>query len=443
MFKKTYHWHGSDSILRKNIQALLKTHHVFCYLDSNDFYKAGEFGTSPHYHSYDLIAGAGAKNRLLPEKGHAFQNLKKWLHDNPGQWCFGHLGYDLKNEIEALSSDNIDRQQVENMHFFIPDWVITLQKEELVIYTDSGEEADDIWDRLNKPVPHESSPQNHRPEFRTQLQKSDYINRVKNLIHHIEEGDIYEVNFCREFFAGDTEINPFEVFSHLMEVSPTPFSCFYKYDDHYVMSASMERFLKKSGNKLISQPIKGTIQRGATSEEDERLKSQLQQDPKERAENVMIVDLVRNDLAKSAKTGTVSVDELFGIYPFPTVHQMISTVTAELMENVDLVDAVKNAFPMGSMTGAPKVSAMQLIERFENFKRGIFSGAIGYISPERDFDFNVVIRSFIYNARLKSLSIPVGSAITYDAIPEKEHEECLIKIAKLTEALENFSTDHC
>lgn len=199
----------------------------------------------------------------------------------------------------------------------------------------------------------------------------------------------------------------------------------------------MERFLKKEGNKLISQPIKGTIRRGSEPTEDQALAEQLQNDPKERAENVMIVDLVRNDLARSSTPGSVQVEELFGIYPFPIVHQMTSTVSSRLRTECSGLDALKAAFPMGSMTGAPKIMSMQLIDRYELTRRGIYSGAIGYFTPEGNFDFNVVIRTLVYDASRQYASLQVGSAITYDSIPEKEYEECFVKIKGWIEALES------
>jgi para-aminobenzoate synthetase component I len=193
--------------------------------------------------------------------------------------------------------------------------------------------------------------------------------------------------------------------------------------------------LKKEGNRLISQPIKGTIRRGENEAEDQLLRQQLRNDEKELAENMMIVDLVRNDLARSARTGSVKVEEMFGIYAFRQVHQMISTVTAQLKEAIPFTEAIRQAFPMGSMTGAPKIRAMELIDQYEQSRRGLFSGAVGYITPEGDFDFNVVIRSILYNAANHYLSFHVGSAITYDSVPEKEYEECLLKAQAIFRAL--------
>jgi para-aminobenzoate synthetase component 1 len=267
------------------------------------------------------------------------------------------------------------------------------------------------------------------------VSKQEYITMVEKIKTHIVEGDVYELNYCVEFFNKDTHINPFEVYLSLKAISPTPFGSFLKLNQQYVMCASPERFIKKSADKLFSQPIKGTARRANDEVSDEAIKHKLLHSEKERAENLMIVDLVRNDLAHSSTTGSVEVNELFGIYSFKQVHQMISTVSATISPEVHPVEAIANAFPMGSMTGAPKVKAMELIEQFEITKRGLYSGAIGYLAPNGDFDFNVVIRSIQYNAATNYLNFMVGSAITYDANPEQEYEECLLKAQAMLHAL--------
>lgn len=274
-----------------------------------------------------------------------------------------------------------------------------------------------------------------KTDIQCKFSKEEYINIVNRLKAEISAGNIYETNFCIEFFGNSAEINPVQVYEKLSMGSPTPFSNYFKWFDKFIIGASPERFLAKRGNKLISQPIKGTAKRGLSAHEDLENITALANHPKERQENVMIVDLVRNDLTKSAKPGTVKVEELFGIYTFKQVHQMISTVVCEAKENLSVIAILKNTFPMGSMTGAPKIKAMQLMEEYERSKRGIYSGAIGYISPDDDFDFNVVIRSILYNASSKYLSFQAGSAITYYADAEKEHEECLLKISAMVKVL--------
>jgi para-aminobenzoate synthetase component I len=242
------------------------------------------------------------------------------------------------------------------------------------------------------------------------------------------------MNYCIEFY-GEAKIDPADTFLLLNRNNPAPFSCFYRYNNKYLLSSSPERFLAKRGQTLVSQPIKGTIKRGCTPEEDQALKDQLFHDPKERSENVMIVDLVRNDLSRTARDGSVKVKELFGIYTYTYVHQMISTIESTLGENVHFTDAIRECFPMGSMTGAPKVRAMQIIEACEATRRGLYSGAVGYISPTRDFDFNVIIRSILYNGDDQYVSFMAGSAITAASDPEKEFSECLLKAASMAKTL--------
>jgi len=400
---------------------------------SNDYYIDKDFTKSPFYHSYDQMAGLGAVKILKASAGSAFQQLSEF-HEEVKDWLFGYFSYDLKNETEALKSEHSDMIGLPDLYFFQPEIVLFLKGDNLQIISNSDKRPEDIYDAiLNTKLPEnkQQTPILLKPRF----EKKEYIDIVEKLRQHIIEGDVYEITFCQEFYNENIDFEPYAAFERLINFAPNPFSCFLKIEDKYVLSASMERFIKKTGNKLISQPIKGTIKRDADELTDDKLKEELRNDPKERAENVMIVDLVRNDLAKSCKRGTVKVEELFGIYSFPKVHQMISTVTGEMRDDIEWWRAIKNAFPMGSMTGAPKVMAMTLIEKYEKSRRGVYSGAVGYISPDGDFDFNVIIRTLVYNSLSSSLSVHAGGAITYDSVPEKEYEECLLKIQGLLGAL--------
>jgi para-aminobenzoate synthetase component 1 len=273
-------------------------------------------------------------------------------------------------------------------------------------------------------------------KIQQRISKEEYLSKVNNMLDYIHRGDIYEANFCMEFFAENAVINPLEKFQKLNEISQPPFAVFFKNNKHFLLSATPERYLRKEGETLISQPIKGTAKRFVEAVEDEKSKQELASDPKERAENIMITDLVRNDLSRTAQKGSVHVDELCGIYSFLQVHQMISTISSKLDPKYSLVDALKLTFPMGSMTGAPKISVMKIIDDLEETKRGLYSGAIGYFTPEADFDFNVVIRSILYNQENQYLSFSVGSAITSLSIPENEYEECLLKAKAMLEVLE-------
>lgn len=415
-----------DDIEMFKMKALQWANHfnVVCLLDSN---------TYPHknYKSADWLLAVDALDRLECNYGSAFDELKQF-QEKAGAAIFGYLGYDLKNETEKLSSNNYDGVSFSDCFFFKPRYTIGIEGNKVTVNRNFPETFE-LVELINKtPVQlHEIAP----VKFKARTTRSTYLENVKYIRQQIEAGDFYEINYCNEFYSEGATIIPLQVFMHLNASAKAPFSTFLKVNGKYLLCASPERFLRKEGNKLISQPIKGTIKKGGTDEENKALQKQLQNDIKERAENVMIVDLVRNDLSRSCEAGSVVVEELFNVYEFNAVNQMISTITGMLKQDVHFIDAIKAAFPMGSMTGAPKVIVMQNIEQYETTKRGLFSGAVGYIGVDTDFDFNVVIRSIFYNDETEYLSIQVGGAITYDSVAEKEYEEILLKADGLLKAL--------
>ena len=343
----------------------------------------------------------------------------------------GFVTYDLKNQLEALSSNNFDGFAWPVLHFFQPQTWLIWRAETLEIH---GGRAGVLPIILAQALPALAALQ--VPALRPRLPKADYLRAVEAVREDILNGEVYELNLCQEFYAEHVALDPVDVFFRLMAASPAPFAGFVRWHDHFLLCASPERFLARRGSRLVSQPIKGTIRRGATPAEDEQQRLTLLNDKKERAENLMIVDLVRNDLARVAQTGTVRVPELFGLYPFRHLWQMVSTVEAELLPGTNLVDVLRAAFPMGSMTGAPKIRAMQLIEHYETSRRGLYSGSIGYQWPGGDLELNVVIRSLQYRQDTGYLSFQVGSAITFDSDPEQEYAECLLKAKALLEVLE-------
>jgi len=397
---------------------------VACCLDSNNF--------ADQYSSFDVLMAIGVKDELITAAGNAFEELEIFRIKHPG-WITGFLSYDLKNEIENLSSAKVDRLQFPDLCFFVPRHLILIKGNEIEIIADDPES---VFENIKQQNIH-SQNEGSKPELKLQsrISKSDYLNAVEIIKLHIARGDIYITNFCQEFFAEEALVDPLSLFIKLNEISPNPFAAYFKWKDKYILCASPERFLANRFKKLISQPIKGTAKRGKNNNEDETIKEEFRNQIKELQENVMIVDLVRNDLTHSAKKGSVKTEELFGIYSFKQVHQMISTVVCELDNDCTEIQAIKNTFPMGSMTGAPKISAMQLMEQFEQSRRGVYSGAIGYFSPDGNFDFNVVIRSILYNRETKYLSFHVGSAITYAADANKEYEECMLKAQAILEVL--------
>ncbi|MCY1526189.1 Isochorismate synthase MenF [compost metagenome] len=396
------------------------TFSVCAFFDSNQY--PDSFG------KFDSLIAAGASHTLSAKAGDAFSQLRSF-YDKHKNWVFGLLAYDLKNETEALESRHTDLFEFADLFFFVPQYLISIQGNKINVLIGD----DSIIATIEAThVPAATQPS---PPIQPRFDRENYISTVMALQEHIKRGDIYEINLCQEFYAEHTVVRPVDLYRRLNQLSPTPFSGFFRAVDHYVISASPERFLCKRGKKILSQPIKGTAKRSTDPEEDLNIQSQLKSSLKEQAENVMIVDLVRNDLTKSAKKGTVQVDELYGAYRFPQVHQLISTVSCELSDEVHIVDAIKNTFPAGSMTGAPKIRAMQLIDQYERSRRGLYSGAMGYIDPNADFDFNVIIRSIVYNTESAYLSFQVGGAITYLSDAHQEYEECLLKASAIIAAL--------
>lgn len=394
---------------------------VCCFLDSNQYKEA--------YSEFDFLLAADFQFELKSSSKNSIDDLKAFYEAHQ-QWVFGFFSYDLKNQIEDLTSNNRDELDFPNLYFFVPKYLIAYKDgiAKILIGNDSVLNEIENFEKI-------ASKQCGKLEIKSRLSEAEYLTKIDSLKEHISRGDIYEINFCQEFFAEHAEINPLETFEALNRLSPTPFAGFFKVNEHYILSATPERFLCKRGNKLISQPIKGTAKRSLDPAEDEAIKYALRGDIKEQTENVMIVDLVRHDLTKSAVKGSVKVEELFGIYTFAQVHQMISTISCQLNPEIHFINAIKNAFPMGSMTGAPKIKAMQLIEQYEETKRGIYSGSFGCINPNGDFDFNVVIRSILYNSESKYLSFQVGGAITYQCDAKKEYEECLLKASAILKVL--------
>ena len=383
---------------------------IFCFLDNQDY--------SVQSHRYDCLLAAGAEEQI---SSGSLKELDAFVSKN--KWCFGHLSYDLKNALYGFRSRKQDKIGFPDFYFFTPRYLFQLKGQKLLI---EGADCEQVYKEILNcdDIP----ARNQELSIQQRLTREQYIEKIQELRKHIIRGDCYEINFCLEFYAEDAQIDPLGTFQSLIAVSPNPFSALYKLGRRHLICASPERFIAKRGRRLLSQPMKGTSKRDLMNpEEDKALKRELQHSAKERSENVMVVDMVRNDLTKVCTGSSVRVDELFGVYSYSQVHQMISTISGELKDDVTFSKIIEATFPMGSMTGAPKYRVMELIDKFEDFDRGIFSGSVGYISPNGDFDFNVVIRSIMYNAETRYLSYKLGSGITFYSDPEKEWEECLLK----------------
>jgi para-aminobenzoate synthetase component 1 len=392
---------------------------IFLFLDSNGYLSA--------HSRFECLLAVNPVARIRNSEPDCLDELSSWQGQEK-DWLFGHINYDYKNALEPrLVSHHVRKLGFPDIEFFCPQIVCYIEKDKKSISIECFDVSPaDVFETITG---EDVQNANELPElsFSQRVDQQDYLTTINLLRQHIADGDCYEINYCCEGFCAEASIQPLAVYNKLCGLSPAPFAAYYRLEDKYMMCASPERYLMKEGQTVRSQPIKGTARRDIDTDNDKKNKELLRESAKDRAENVMIVDLVRNDLARSCETGSVEVEELFGIYSFPQVHQMISTVSGKLNANGPYTDAIRHSFPMGSMTGAPKIKVMELIEQFEQSRRELFSGTVGYITPEGDFDFNVIIRSLFYNASTKYLSYQAGGAITYDSDPQQEWEEMRLK----------------
>ena len=420
----------SISTFKRQLLAWSQQFDDVLWLDSNDYPQKES--------SYDAILAVDAFTSIKTDYFNAFEKLKEY-QTVTNDWIFGYLTYDLKNDLEVLKSENFDGLHFPDLFFFQPKKLFLLKGNMLEIqYLKMvDDEVNNDLNEIHQIPDYTPSNISSAVKIKLRIHKDEYFEKLNSMLAHIHRGDIYEANFCQEFYAEYTTIEPVETYNKLNQISHPPFATFLKLNDKYLLSASPERYIKKEGNTIISQPIKGTAKRSDNIIEDQQLKKELENSEKERSENIMIVDLVRNDLSQTALKGSVKVEELCKVYTFNQVHQMISTITSQVSDKTHPVDVISSTFPMGSMTGAPKISAMKIIETLEETKRGLYSGAVGYFTPNNDFDFNVVIRSILYNATNKYVSYSVGGAITAKSDPLSEYEECLVKAKAMREVLEN------
>jgi para-aminobenzoate synthetase component 1 len=447
--QRTFRTFSVDTIskFKQNLLSWAQQFETIVWLDSNNHQQ--------QYASFNCALAADEFTSIKTDYYNAFEKLKEYQTITK-DYIFGYISYDVKNDVEQLSSNNFDGLDFADLYFFQPKKIVFIKGNSVefkYLKMVANEIEDDFETILNLHSQGQSNPNllekplNFNQEdistkldikIKLRIHKDKYHEKVRNILEHIKRGDIYEVNFCQEFYAENASIDPVEVYNHLNKISEPPFASFLKIEHQYILSATPERYIKKEGTKIVSQPIKGTAKRLISTIDDAKIAADLMRDEKERAENIMIVDLVRNDLSKTAKRGSVKVEELCKVYSFKQVHQLISTVVSEVEENTHPIEILRSTFPMGSMTGAPKVSAMKIIEELEETKRGIYSGTVGYFTPTGNFDFNVIIRSILYNQENKYISYSVGSAITVKSTPEKEYEECLLKAKAMKYVLLNL-----
>lgn len=378
----------------------------------------------PHK-SYDVLFACDALTSIVTNDLDQCIEYQSHLRD----WCFGFMSYDVKNELDDLTSLNPDLLGFPELVFFQPKRMVSIQNENEVVFSYLAMCDDEIEIDFETILSTSIDTQflENSIELQARVSEERYKEQFSKALGYIQRGDTYELNYCIEFYKENVTLNPYVFFNQLNDISRSPFAAFVKHKSCFVMCASPERYIKKQNQYVWSQPIKGTAKRGIDFESDKQLIEDLKNNPKEKAENVMIVDLVRNDLSKIASKGSVEVTEFCEIYTFTHVHQMISTIQCQVSEDLKPFQIIAATFPMGSMTGAPKKRTMEIIEELEDHKRSLYSGAIGYISPQNDFDFNVVIRSLLYNEEKKYASLSVGSAVTFKANAETEFQECLLK----------------
>jgi len=411
---------SSADFIAKALPLLNKCYEHIAYTNPNEY---KDYPCGPYRH---LIAFGSVFSSQIFNDTYVFDSWQRIRHMFPKDWLFVFVSYDAKNSVETIPNSKEPAIEFNTASFFVPEHVWEITREGIILH--KGNASAMIAEIVEYTVEMKSIPAS--VNIQPMVSKEVYIESASYIQRQLEKGNAYEVNFCIPF-KGTGVIDPVETYLKLNTLSPMPFSCFFNYGDQYILCASPERFITKDGNTIYSQPIKGTSKRGMTVVEDEALKNHLKQSEKEMSENNMIVDLVRNDLSRSASNNSVIVKELRGIYSFPNVHQMISTIQSELAKDCDIIDAIKYAFPMGSMTGAPKIKAMQLIDSIEPVSRGPFSGTVGYMDPDNNVDFNVLIRSIFYNNSTQTVFMEAGSAITCYADPEKEYEECMLKITPI------------
>lgn len=395
---------------------------IFCFTDNCGYGSPLGFKTL-------LACGVESEFELAPSE--SFDRLQQFIKSCPG-WLFGHINYEAGQKKMVNLPDRIG---FPDAFLFSPRYLISYNNEGCVEFLICPFSPEKVFEEINN-FPEAIVSEIDISEIQSVFSKEEYLDTLNKIKEHIQQGDCYEINFCQEFFANGI-IDPLQYYFSLSEISPNPFSAFYKFNDKFSLCSSPERFIKKSGLEIISQPIKGTIARGRNEEEDNNNLLSLKNSEKDKSENVMIVDLVRNDFSKVCLPGSVKVSELFAIRSFPGVHQMVSTINGELKKDTNFSEILEATFPMGSMTGAPKIKVMSLIDHFERSKRGLFSGSIGYIEPNGDFDFNVVIRTLFYNSTQRNISFQAGGGITNRSIAEDEYAESLLKTGSVRKALKN------
>ena len=405
---------------------------TYCYLNGNNI-------TYPHG-TFPKLIGIDIEEEYIVSTidDFSWKALDTFILKHKGKYILSYINYGLKNQIEQFEKIANDPLAFPIIHIYVPRYLFIEEHQQWKAHNKNAEGLLPlILSEVNTERATYQKPQASAPV--AQFSHNQYIDIIDRIKNELAKGNIYEINFCNSYSGSYQNLDYTSLYEELNTISPMPFSALYKHKEHVLLSASPERFIQRKGNRLVSQPIKGTASRLTNKEEDQKQKQQLENSLKERTENIMIVDLVRNDLSKVCAGGSVMVEELCKVYTFEKVHQMISTIKGEL-ENTDLTFStlLQALFPMGSMTGAPKLKAMQLIDELEKEARGLFSGTVGYIAPNGDFDFNVIIRSLLFNEVKGIYKFHAGSAITMASDAELEYQECDVKTLPIRLLLNNL-----
>ncbi|AOR22650.1 aminodeoxychorismate synthase component I [Clostridium taeniosporum] len=355
----------------------------------------------------------------------------------------GYFSYDLGNSIEELPRTAFDDINIPDCYLGLYDGIIIfdhINNKTFVSAIGIKENCEEIIERIiNKikenernHIEHNLSVSKKNTEFECNFTKEEYIQAIEKIRSYIKAGDVYEVNLSQRFSC-DLDHTPYELYVKLRNINPAPFANFIDFGDGCIVGSSPERFLKVRKGIIETRPIKGTIGRGKTQEEDNKNKEKLLNSEKDKSELLMIVDLERNDLGKISKTGTVKVSQILGIEEYATVYHLVSTVVGEIKDNYSTVECIKAMFPGGSITGAPKIRSMEIIDELEPTRRSAYTGSVGYIGLNGNVDLNIVIRSII--CKNKKAYFQAGGAIVWDSNPELEYEETLCKVKALMDAI--------
>lgn len=388
--------------------------------------------------TYEAILAVDADSVFKSDSSDALNELKKYRKTNK-DWLFGYLSFDAgaPSSPHKIANEKEDNLQFQKLHFFHPKKIFFLKKDSIEIHykSDNEKELKVDWNAINNIEVKEGLQNDPNLQIQSRLSKQTYLDKIKTIQEYIEQGKVTEVNFCQDFFTYARLENPLAVYKQLNDISKTPFASYVRMEEKYVMCASPERYLSNTNGMLKSQPIKGTAKRKENILEDRKMRLALEEDEKEITENVIITEMVVDEMYAIAEEGSVRITELCKAYSFKQVHQLISTVVCHLKPELDAIDAIQATYPMGSMTGIPKDTTLEVIEELEDFNRGLYSGSIGYFAPNDDFDFNVVIRSILYNAKNEYVSFAAGGAITALSNPENEYEEIMLKVKAMEQVL--------